>query len=169
MVTLAVRRVVLVCIIALAPACARKSAAPAVNSEPVAPMERGNAALAADAPGAAAPRAFDETESAGGEYAEEAWPDAQNPAAHQKSAGSAKYDNDAPRPAPERRPGLATQYGERRDSSITQVHFDRDDDDRPSAMLSLFYDDESGVESKTGRDADDATPGIFPVRGVPWK
>src|SRR5690606_19928833 len=63
-----------------------------------------------------------------------------------------------------RRPGLATQWGERRDSSVQEVSFVRDDTS-PFAVLSFHYDDDEGVTYKTGRDADDALPGVFSVRG----
>lgn len=160
MVTLAVRRVVwMLCACVVAASCSRKSAAPAVNDEP----GRAPIAESARTPPAPAPRAFAEKPSNQQESALGAWPSARDADQRQKSAGSAEYDNFLP--GPERRPGLATQYGESRDSSITYVRFERADGDHPSAMLSLFYDDESGVEAKTGRDADDATPGVFPVRG----
>ncbi len=65
---------------------------------------------------------------------------------------------------PERRPGLATRWGERRDSSVQEVSFVRDDS-QPFAVLSFQYDDEDGVSFKTGRDPDDALPSVFSVRG----
>lgn len=93
--------------------------------------------------------------------AEAPWPAARDGATHQAQG----YDSYSHRKAPERRPGLATSYGERRDSALTYVRFERADTARPSVMLSLFYNDESGVEHQTGRDAGDATPGVFPVLG----
>jgi hypothetical protein len=39
------------------------------------------------------------------------------------------------------------------------------DDSNPFAVLSFQYDDEDGVSYKTGRDADDALPSVFSVRG----
>jgi hypothetical protein len=80
---------------------------------------------------------------------------------YQGSARDAEHEQSA---APERRPGLSTRWGERRDSSVQEVNFVRDHSD-PFAVLSFQYDDEDGVSYKTGRDADDALPSVFSVRG----
>lgn len=71
------------------------------------------------------------------------------------------YDHPSP---PQRRPGLATQWGERRESSVQEVSFVRSDAN-PFAVLSFHYDDEEGITYKTGRNTDDALPGVFSVRG----
>lgn len=64
-----------------------------------------------------------------------------------------------------RRPGLATRWGERRDNSVSEVSFVRQEPNHPFAVLAFHYDDEDGVSWKTGRDADDALPSVFSVRG----
>jgi hypothetical protein len=51
----------------------------------------------------------------------------------------------APRKVPERRPGLATHWGETRYSPARQVDFERLDTTRPSASLELHYNDRSGA------------------------
>jgi hypothetical protein len=51
----------------------------------------------------------------------------------------------APRESPERRPGLATHWGETRYSPARQVDFERRDATRPSASLELHYNDRSGA------------------------
>lgn len=81
-----------------------------------------------------------------------------------KSA-EADYEERASEQAPARRPGLATRWGERRESAIQEVGFVRDDPRHPFAVLAFNYDDEKGVSWKTGRDPDDALPSVFSVRG----
>jgi hypothetical protein len=51
----------------------------------------------------------------------------------------------SPRPAPERRPGLATHWGETRHSPARQVDFERWDAGRPSATVELHYNDRAGA------------------------
>jgi hypothetical protein len=51
----------------------------------------------------------------------------------------------APRKSAERRPGLATHWGETRYSPARQVDFERVDPRRPSASLELHYNDRSGA------------------------
>lgn len=108
--------------------------------------------------------------------ADDNWPTAQGAAAaapNAKAEERGSYDksgradngyDDRDEAAPARRPGLSTRWGERRDSSIEEVAFVRDDS-QPFAVLAFNYDDEDGVSSKTGRDADDAYPSVFSVRG----
>lgn len=67
--------------------------------------------------------------------------------------------------APQRCPGLATKWGERRDNSVRETTFIREQPTRPFVVLALHYDDEEGVAWKTGRDVDGALPGIYSVRG----
>lgn len=50
-------------------------------------------------------------------------------------------------PAPKDRPGLGTEWGETRRSSITTVPFVRGDADSPFATSSLFYNDEEGARA----------------------
>jgi hypothetical protein len=73
------------------------------------------------------------------------------------------HDDYAPSPTP-RRPGLATQWGERRDSEVHEVLFERNRS-TPAGVIRVHYDDEEGVEAATGRTLDDAYPRTFPVRG----
>lgn len=94
-------------------------------------------------------------------------------AAQQKSAEEGEsYDSargqgaprdDYARPSP-RRPGLATQWGEERDSQVREVSFQRERSS-PAGVVSVHYDDESGIEAATGRSADDAYPRTFAVKG----
>jgi hypothetical protein len=51
----------------------------------------------------------------------------------------------SPRPTPERRPGLATHWGETRYSPAWQVDFERSDEARPSAKVELYYNDRAGA------------------------
>lgn len=68
-------------------------------------------------------------------------------------------------PQSQRRPGLATQWGEERESRVYEVSFERQSPSRPASVISLQYDDETGIETMTGRSVDDAYPRTFPVRG----
>ena len=165
MVTFARGRVVFLCGIVLATSCGRQSAGPSVKSEP-----RHADSLRANSPEVAAhgksgahwPAAQVESGTRSTVEATQSTKSGSGNLARDKSQ---EYDTYSPPPVPERRPGLATQYGERRDSAITEVPFDRLDETRAQAVLSLFYDDESGVEAKSGRDARDALPSVFRVRG----
>ncbi len=69
-----------------------------------------------------------------------------------------------PEPAPWRRPGLATRWGEARESRIREVRFHRQHSS-PSAVVSMYYDDEAGVQAATGMSERYAYAGVFPVRG----
>ena len=56
--------------------------------------------------------------------------------------------NDAqPQPAPQNRPGLGTEWGETRESHITEVSFLREDPSRPFAQAELYYNDWQGVQA----------------------
>jgi hypothetical protein len=50
-------------------------------------------------------------------------------------------------PKPTDRPGLGTEWGETRSSSITTVAFQRAEPNNPFGMASLFYNDEEGARS----------------------
>jgi hypothetical protein len=50
-------------------------------------------------------------------------------------------------PSPRERPGLGTEWGETRDSPITEVTFFRAEPLRPFAVTEVFYDDREGVEA----------------------
>lgn len=70
----------------------------------------------------------------------------------------------APPPA-WRRPGLATQWGEARDSHVRETSFQRQRPLDPAATLRVQYDDEAGVHATTGRYEEDAYPAVFPLHG----
>jgi hypothetical protein len=53
----------------------------------------------------------------------------------------------APEPTQQERPGLGTQWGETRESRISEVSFFRADPDRPFAVASLNYNDWQGVQA----------------------
>lgn len=55
--------------------------------------------------------------------------------------------SDESSPEPTNRPGLGTQWGETRNSSITTVPFQRADANNPFSMASLFYNDEEGARA----------------------
>ena len=50
-------------------------------------------------------------------------------------------------PSPQSRPGLGTEWGETRESHITEVSFLREDPSRPFAQAQLYYNDWPGVQS----------------------
>ncbi|MBM4360000.1 MAG: hypothetical protein FJ096_17995 [Deltaproteobacteria bacterium] len=54
------------------------------------------------------------------------------------------------RPAPNYRPGLATEWGEARYSQVTSAPFQRADDSAPFASAKVFYNDHRGIEAMTG-------------------
>ena len=63
-------------------------------------------------------------------------------------AGGAKGTfQDSPRPSPESRPGLGTQWGETRTSRISSAPFSRADSTTPFALASLFYNDAEGAKA----------------------
>jgi len=53
----------------------------------------------------------------------------------------------APEPSPRNRPGLGTEWGETRESHITEVSFLREDPSRPFAQAQLYYNDWQGVQA----------------------
>jgi hypothetical protein len=75
-----------------------------------------------------------------------------------KSSGASADVDEAPapppatamnesQPAPQNRPGLGTEWGESRESHITEVSFLRADPSRPFAQAQLFYNDWQGVQA----------------------
>lgn len=68
-------------------------------------------------------------------------------------------------PAPWRRPGLATQWGEARDSQVREVSFFRQNPGAPAATLRVQYDDETGIAAATGRGERDSYPAVYPLHG----
>jgi hypothetical protein len=62
------------------------------------------------------------------------------------------------------RPGLGTQWGETRDSSITSVPFQRGDGASPFATSVVYYNDEEGARSMaTSSGFARTTGGLYPV------
>ncbi len=76
--------------------------------------------------------------------------------------GEARQSNG---PAPWRRPGLATQWGEERSSQVREVSFFRQNPSAPAATLRVQYDDEAGILAATGRGEDDTYQAVFPLHG----
>src|SRR5262249_54663251 len=64
----------------------------------------------------------------------------------------------APEPAPRDRPGLATQWGETRESHVHDVDFLRSDPERPFAIAEIFYNDGSGVQALAAYHGDTPHP-----------
>lgn len=52
-------------------------------------------------------------------------------------------------PAPARRPGLGTEFGEERPSSVRYAGFERADRDRPLATTAVYYDDAAGARAQS--------------------
>jgi hypothetical protein len=71
------------------------------------------------------------------------------------AVGSARADRaDEPRAREKKsedRPGLGTTWGETRTSYVSNEHFDRADPSRPFALVSLNYNDESGIQAMARR------------------
>lgn len=67
------------------------------------------------------------------------------PAASEKSAAGATA---RPWREPRQAQNLGTQYGERRWSAVSEVSFTRANPNSPSAVLTIRYDDRSGLSSK---------------------
>ncbi len=69
-------------------------------------------------------------------------------------------------PEPTNRPGLGTEWGETRSSSITTVAFQRAEPSNPFSMSSLFYNDEEGARSMANASGfRRTTGGLTPVAG----
>jgi hypothetical protein len=85
-----------------------------------------------------------------------------SPSSRQEAEAASTHDEYAPQSF--RRPGLATRWGEERESQIREVHFTRQHS-QPSAVVTLSYDNERGVEAATGLDERHAYPGVFPIHG----
>lgn len=69
-------------------------------------------------------------------------------------------------PKPTDRPGLGTQWGETRSSSITTVAFQRAEPTNPFGMASLFYNDEQGARAAASISGFRRTSGgMNPVAG----
>ncbi|HMY18631.1 MAG TPA: hypothetical protein PKA58_20030 [Polyangium sp.] len=69
-------------------------------------------------------------------------------------------------PKPTDRPGLGTQWGETRNSSITSVAFQRAEPTNPFGMASMFYNDEEGARAMASLAGFHRTSGgMTPVAG----
>jgi hypothetical protein len=69
-------------------------------------------------------------------------------------------------PEPTNRPGLGTEWGETRSSSITTVSFTRAEPTNPFAMGSLFYNDEQGARAMANAAGFRRTSGgLVPMAG----
>ncbi|MDI1437271.1 hypothetical protein [Polyangium sorediatum] len=69
-------------------------------------------------------------------------------------------------PEPTNRPGLGTEWGETRSSSITTVAFQRAEPTSPFSMASLFYNDEEGARAMANAAGFRRTSGgVTPVAG----
>ena len=62
-------------------------------------------------------------------------------------APTTAWNEAQPTPTPTQRPGLGTEWGETRESHITEVSFLREDPSRPFAQAQLFYNDWQGVQA----------------------
>ena len=76
---------------------------------------------------------------------EEARPSADAPSASEKAVGGATA---RPWREPRAQQNLGTQYGERRWSNVSEVSFTRANASSPAAVLTVRYDDRSGLASK---------------------
>jgi hypothetical protein len=70
-----------------------------------------------------------------------------SPGAAPSQAGGESPHWSAPEPAPTERPGLATQWGETRESHVHDVDFLRSDPANPFAVAQIFYNDGPGVRA----------------------
>lgn len=68
-------------------------------------------------------------------------------------------------PAPAKRPGLGTTWGETRVSRISTSPFFREDSTTPSGVASFFYNDEAGVRAMGGSGFVSHQQGVVSVAG----
>jgi len=95
-------------------------------------------------------------------------PAAQGTAAHRPGAfeGEAKRAEVLQPEPPTNRPGLGTEWGETRSSSITTVAFQRAEPTSPFSMASMFYNDEEGARAMANATGFRRTSGgVTPVAG----
>ncbi|MDC3952778.1 hypothetical protein KEG38_02940 [Polyangium jinanense] len=87
----------------------------------------------------------------------------QRPGAFEAEAKRAEVMQPEP---PQNRPGLGTEWGETRSSSITTVAFQRAEPTSPFSMASLFYNDEEGARAMANAVGFRRTSGgVTPVAG----
>jgi hypothetical protein len=67
-----------------------------------------------------------------------------------KAPGDEWETGEVPKSSTAERPGLGTEWGETRDSPITEVSFFRAEPQRPFAVARVFYNDREGVEAQAG-------------------
>ena len=97
-------------------------------------------------------------------------PPAAAEATAQRPAGRATKDFEGEvgvvQPKPTDRPGLGTEWGETRSSSITTVAFQRAEPTNPFGMASMFYNDEEGARAMASLAGfRRTTGGMTPVAG----
>lgn len=86
------------------------------------------------------------------------------PVAAKDASGRGAMAEEAAAAAPSDRPGLGTQWGETRDSRITNVPFERGDGSNPFATSVLYYNDEEGARGMASSSGFARTStGLYPV------
>ncbi|MBK8252809.1 MAG: hypothetical protein IPK82_09090 [Polyangiaceae bacterium] len=79
-------------------------------------------------------------------------------------AAAGQAAKEAPAADASERPGLGTQWGEQRNSSITSVAFQRGDASNPFATTVLYYNDEEGAKAMASSSGFARTAaGMYPV------
>lgn len=95
-------------------------------------------------------------------------PMSESGAARQAPRATKEMDGEAGvfQPKPTDRPGLGTEWGETRNSSITSVAFQRAEPTNPFGMSSMFYNDEEGARAMASLAGFRRTSGgMTPVAG----
>jgi hypothetical protein len=98
-------------------------------------------------PRSSAPSPARKSASAGSSYGA---PSVADQSVAQGRARAESKSSAAPQLRETERPGLATQWGETRTSSVTTTTFNRDSN-QPSSLLRIQYDDQAGILARTGR------------------
>jgi hypothetical protein len=81
-----------------------------------------------------------------------------------RGRGQGRHGARRPRRGGAERPGLGTQWGEQRDSSITNVRFERGNGANPFATSILYYNDEEGARGMASSSGfARTTGGLVPV------
>lgn len=91
------------------------------------------------------------TSAASGGSSPAAMPNMPSPASEARSSNdarpSSRSESAPPAVAPKERQGLGTEWGETRDSRVYEVSFTRNDPERPSSVVSVYYNDRDGVDA----------------------
>jgi hypothetical protein len=131
-------------------ACARSASPPeardAASATPFSNTEPGNGTFATDPSSAAEESA----PAAKPSRARESGHDSAAPAAPAAARAGSAYQPPAEKKA-EDRPGLGTTWGETRTSYVSNAPFERADYSRPFALVSLNYNDDSGIQAMARR------------------